>query len=426
MSNSNSSGCGLNWANLGKAKAAEPKTRQVYDPSGVAITLGAKDEKAAGGEGIVFTVPGKPGFLVKIYKRKTLDDASKLAQTRDRIEAMLANRRFATMPGIAWPLMPVFADANRGKMIGYVMRACSGVPFQSLFYGAKHLKKRFPTWTRVDLARVAKEVVSRVAELGEAGICVGDFNPENFLVDKDGHVSFIDTDSFQINDGSGRVIISHTHKPEVCAPEILNDRSLLNRPRTAEQTRFSAAVIAFQLLMCGVHPYSYYDPENGGGCGTPDENLRAGKCPLGFGSGSDCRMRQDVYFLWSYLTGKLKAAFIDTFRTGHSNPSARTSLRDLAYAIDGFLLAAAHDPAREDLEPQQAKPRDYRGTPRPTYPQRGFLQRTTSAEQFSWGSRRRDYGYPQSRECRSPLGCRPQPRCEQRPFRPSNFNPSCY
>ena len=389
------------WAQLNKPCEAEPNTRTVYDPSGGAITLGSKEEKASGGEGFVYTVPQAPNFLVKIYKRKTIDDAAKVRVLRERIEAMLANEKWRNMAGLAWPIMPVFADARQQTLIGYAMRAAQGVPFSRLFYGSKNLKAKFPSWDRLMLAKVARDFVTRVADLGEAGVTVCDFNPENFLVDASGNVTFIDTDSYQIFDRRGRPLLSHTHFAAQAAPELLSNPKMLQCPRTVEQTRFSAAVVAYQLLMCGNHPYNYFDPENGGGCGTPEENLREGRCPLGIGA--DCRLREDVYFRWSYLTGKLKNAFITTFRSGHGNPTARTSLRDLAYQIQGFVLVAQKDPTRRELEPQQAKSREYLGTinpqgrmptvhdqrpnfggtwcnpsqrSRPVYPARGFMKRS--------------------------------------------------
>ena len=365
--------CGLNWATL-SAAATEPSTRQCYDPTGVAITLKANDEKASGGEGIVYTVPGKPGILVKVYKRETLENPVKAQTLRRRIEAMCANGSCKGMHGLAWPLMPVYGDAARGKLIGFAMRACKGVPFSSIFAGPASVKAKFPSWNRCQLAKTAVNFVRRVRELSEVGVFVNDFNPANFWVDEHCNVSFIDADSFQLTDRSGRAMITHTFFASHAAPELLANPSALNRPRTIEQVAFSTALVVFQLLMCGYHPYSYQGVQGGCGCGSPDENLRVGRCPLGIGA--DCRLPDGWYRLWSYLSGKVKNSLITTFRDGHSNPPVRTSLNDLEFALNGLLITMAKDPDpdRVSLNPTKVKSRQWIQTPPPVYPSRGFLR----------------------------------------------------
>ena len=376
MATKNSSACGLkNWAKL-TGKDDEPTTRTVYDPQGVALKLGARDAKASGGEGVVYTYPANPKILVKIYKTKKLADPAKKAETAARLNAMLANKACAKMAGVAWPLMPVF-DKQK-NMVGFVMRACKGVPFQSLFAGPKSVQAKFPNWTRRELALTALAFVKRCHELAEAGVFVNDFNPANFLVDEQCNVSFIDTDSYQLRDSHGKTLLTHTYFPSHAAPELLTDPSALKRPRTIEQVCFSSAILAFQLLMCGYHPYCYYDSAKGGGVGMPDENLLAGRCPLG--QGADCRLPDGWYRLWSWLSGKLKNSFIETFRYGHQDLSRRTNLEQLAYTLQGFIFETERmnslDAAmRRSLFPATAKSHDYLGQPRPAYPNRGFLSR---------------------------------------------------
>lgn len=185
----------------------------------------------------------------------------KKAEISARLTAMFAKKSCAKMPGLAWPLMPVFNE--RWEMVGFVMRACTGIPFQSLFAGPKSVQAKFPHWTRRELARTAFAFVRRCRELAEEGVLVNDFNPANFLVDENCNVSFIDTDSYQLTDVHGKICLTHTHFPSNAAPELLSNPAALKRLRTIEQVRFSAAILAFQLLMCGYHPYSYYDSAMG-------------------------------------------------------------------------------------------------------------------------------------------------------------------
>ena len=116
-------------------------------------------------------------------------------------------------------------------------------------------------------------------------------------------------------------------------------------------------MIVFHILMCGLHPYTYFDPAHKSACGTPDENLIKGRCPLG--NGSDCQMPPgNWYNLWSHLTWSLKKAFITTFRDGHANPSSRTTLEQLEAELKKMLFVMDQDSTRRDLMPRTAKAHD--------------------------------------------------------------------
>ena len=151
--------------------------------------------------------------------------------------------------------------------------------------GPEQIMKNFPGWNRLNLANVALDYVRKLKELAAKNVLVNDFNPSNFLIDERGNVSFIDCDSFQIQSATGRINITKTFFASHVAPELLKDKSLLERPRNIHHVEFGAAMTVFSILMCGLHPYNYYDPSHNSACGTPDENLLKGRCPLGHGSG---------------------------------------------------------------------------------------------------------------------------------------------
>lgn len=333
----------------------------VYDPEGNPLQLGDRDEKASGGEGIVYTYAANPKFLIKVYKPETLNDQVKMREIRQRIQDMVRISALANCNFLAWPLMPVFD--SKQQIIGFVMGKCEGTSLLAL-RGPANIKKNFPQWDRADLAKIALDYVEKIKKLAACNVLVNDFNPSNFLVDKNGNVSFIDCDSFQIPSSRGGVNITKTYFASHVAPELLKDKSKLNCPRNIHHVEFGTALTVFQILMCGLHPYNYYDPSHKSACGTPDENLLKGRCPLGKGSG--CRIPQGGWFnLWSYLTGTLKGAFISTFRKeeGHSTPDKRVDLDRLEMELRKLLFEMKRDCTRRELLPQTAKPStDYRNT----------------------------------------------------------------
>ena len=326
---------------------------KVYDTTGEVLKLGAKDEKGSGGEGTVYELPLKNNkFLIKIYKDETLKDAREMAELRKRIISMLNIPQCANMPFLAWPVMP--AMNARKEIIGFVMHKCTGHSFLTL-RGPRFIKQRFPGWTRRELALTALDFVKKVRLLAANNILINDFNPANFLVNDKCEVTFIDCDSYQVPDGKGGVNITRTYFPSHVAPELLLNKRLLDAPRNIHQVEFGTALTVFNILMCGMHPYNYCDPSHTFACGTPEENLRNGRCPLGVGSG--CMLPQGIWYkLWSWLTFELKEIFITMFKDGHSNPAERPSLERLQKALEVLLFWMQKEPERANLEPTRKKP----------------------------------------------------------------------
>ena len=127
------------------------------------------------------------------------------------------------------------------------------------------------------------------------------------------------------------------------APELAKNKYLLDRPRTIEHVEFGIALTVFNILMCGLHPYNYYDPKDKGDCSTPEDNLIKGRCPLG--KGADCKFPKGYWYsMWSWLPYNLKSTFIQMFKDGHSNPAARPSLETLQANLEELVIRMGKDP----------------------------------------------------------------------------------
>ena len=138
------------------------------------------------------------------------------------------------------------------------------------------------------------------------------------------------------------------------APELAMNKYLLDRPRSIEHVEFGVALTVFNILMCGLHPYNYYDPKGKGDCSTPEENLIKGRCPLG--KDADCRFpKGNWYNMWSWLPFNLKSTFIQMFKAGHSNPAARPSLATLQANLEELLNRMVKDPDLRIMVPTKPK-----------------------------------------------------------------------
>ena len=317
---------GNDWLSL--AAPSGERNRTIFDPTGKPLHLKKSDILAHGGEGFVYKLSINSHYLIKVCKDETLNNSRKQSAFCDRLNAMLALEDCRKADFLAWPQMPVF-DVNR-KVIGFVMPKANGRTLRAL-YAPCQVKRFFPGWDRLQVTKVALNLVNAVQMLARHRVLVNDFNPDNFLVDKQGKVTLIDCDSFQIP-GAGEkqnTFLTRTFTPEYTAPELLFKPELFNCERTPEQVRFSLAVVVYMILMSGLHPYAQ--------CGgnDPVENLKSGKCPLDKTSG--VRLPVGWYKSLSWLPESLKEYFVKMFVDGYKDPMKRPLIGDLKTELENFI-----------------------------------------------------------------------------------------
>jgi DNA-binding helix-hairpin-helix protein with protein kinase domain len=86
-----------------------------------------------------------------------------------------------------------------------------------------------------------------------AGCVIGDINHSGILISKNATAALIDADSFQVIDGSERYLC-RVGVPEYTPPE-LQGKSLSAVVRTINHDAFGLAIVIFQLLAMGRHPF---------------------------------------------------------------------------------------------------------------------------------------------------------------------------
>ena len=195
-----------------------------------------------GGEGQVFALADGSGRALKVYDRP---DAAREAKVRAMIAAGLSR----TCTGVAFP--QELATCANGAFAGFTMslvQACR--PIHEL-YSPSSRRREFPDAGWPFLVRSALNTARSFAQVHAAGAVVGDVNGSGILVSKQALVTLIDADSFQWGpDHPCRVGM-----PEFTPPE-LQVRSLEGVTRTINHDAFGLAVIVFQLLFLGRHPFA--------------------------------------------------------------------------------------------------------------------------------------------------------------------------
>lgn len=219
---------------------------ELFDSAGRRIAIDR--ELFRGGEGTVHPVVGQSGLLVKLYHHGV--DAPKQA----KLTAMTATANDGLLRVAAWPAATLHAGAG-GRMVGFLMPRFDGQ--RSELHQLYRPGSRKQTFRQADwsfLMHAARNVAAAVATVHAAGHVVGDVNQRNFIVGGDATVKVLDCDSFQIR-GAGRIFHCPVGVPEFTPPELQN-RALDAIERTPNHDAFGLAVLIFQLLFMGRHPFA--------------------------------------------------------------------------------------------------------------------------------------------------------------------------
>jgi DNA-binding helix-hairpin-helix protein with protein kinase domain len=217
----------------------------LYDPAGAAVVLGS--QLAEGGEGVVYTVVGDAAALVKVYKKRP---------GREGVAKLRALTAGVT-PGLAqvaaWPAA-VLAESPGGPVVGFRMLRFVGYEPAHHLYNPRLRERFFPRADWRFLAHAARNVAAAFEEVHRAGCVVGDVNQSNVLVAASALAALIDCDSFQVSAG-GRVYRCGVGVSLYTPPE-LQDASFAAVDRTTHHDGFGLAVLLFQFLVAGRHPFA--------------------------------------------------------------------------------------------------------------------------------------------------------------------------
>lgn len=207
------------------------------------LSLGERIGK--GGEGEVYKVVGQPNSAVKLYTLKDTSDRQR------KVVAMIGSALFSRSSLVAFPVGAV--ESASGKFLGFSMNLVKGHrPLHDL-YAPGPRKQNFPNADFRFLVRSAANVARAIAQVHLSGCVIGDINHSGLLVSSNATVALIDADSFQFLNGRDRFLCS-VGVPEYTPPE-LQGADFSKTVRTPNQDCFGLAVVIFQILFMGRHPF---------------------------------------------------------------------------------------------------------------------------------------------------------------------------
>ena len=319
---------------------------QVFDNGGRPKNLGDLIAKP-GGEGSVYILKDKPGILVKVYHPEKLRLNREMYQAK--IEAMVSIKERFKDIDVCWPLISVYDNSK--QWIGYAMKQGSGIPMRYLAHGVAY-RKHFPNLNRVILCQFLLSFIKNVEALHSKNVYIGDYNLLNFLCNGEkNRVTMIDCDSYQISIG-GRNFPCPVGNPDLTPVEHHN-KDFKQVVRTVHSEEFSLAIIFFECLMLGRHPYDIVGGDD------PVTNLRNSNFP--YGKGRSGIPDGSWYNIWSHMPYRIKNLFIQTFTDGVQSLDKRASVKNWHDEIKIYLQEMNKGWHNKDIIPEQPKPRNYKG-----------------------------------------------------------------
>ncbi|MGF1492687.1 MAG: DNA-binding protein [Microcoleaceae cyanobacterium] len=296
--------------------------------NGQQIILDTSHMIGSGGEGRIFPVEGDDSLVAKIYHKLTDEDADKLTVMYNHPPASI--NAIPGFPSIAWPVDLVRSTDQRRRIVGFLMpRVHQALPIHT-FYTPKTRRERKPLFNYLYLHRTARNLAASVADLHASGYVIGDVNESNILVTDTALVTLVDTDSFQVRDPDTEVLYRcPVGKPEFTPPE-LQGLTFRNLDRTPEQDCFGLAVLIFQLLMEGTHPFSGVYQDRGD---PPSIEGRIKSGHFVYGQQRVPYKPMPLAPNFEILSPDLQDLFVQCFEVGHRDSSARPAARDWLVAL---------------------------------------------------------------------------------------------
>lgn len=284
-----------------------------------------------GGEGTVYACENY-NLVAKIYHEPITEEKA------EKLRWMAANKNQRLLKVAAW-VVDVLHKTPDGEIVGFLMPNVKAKEIHEL-YSLKSRRVYFPDATWHFLVHTAANLARAFHNLHRDAHIMGDVNHGNCVVMRDGTVKLIDCDSYSIKTDKMRYACEvgvATH----LAPE-LQGVNLRHVERLDRHDNFGLAVIIFQLLFLGRHPFA------GNYFGSEDKSLEDCIRERLFAYGSSAEMknvRQPPGTLrLSAMPTRISEMFERAFLT-ENRPEAREwieALEDLSLNLEQCSLHPGH------------------------------------------------------------------------------------
>ena len=257
----------------------------------------------AGGEGVVYEDADDPRMVIKVLhpQHATPDRAAKLQAMCDNPPP---NARM-----VSWPNK---VQAEAGGLRYRMPRAPDGDGTAYRFVSANERRRLPPPQQEYEYrTKLGVKIAEAFRQLHTIHVRIGDVNPHNILVSDEGLVTLIDCDSFQIpRPDKEQPFPCVVGSPEYTAPEIHD----FSEPRDQDGDNFALAVLLYQLLGDGSHPYQGIDEPSGNSVSDIRARIKEHRFAHRLGN-NGWRPRDGQLRSWEAMPTPVQDAFRTAFST---------------------------------------------------------------------------------------------------------------
>ncbi|MDO9629313.1 MAG: hypothetical protein Q7I99_05370 [Acholeplasmataceae bacterium] len=230
--------------------------KKYYLEDGSKILVDDTKPIGSGGEGSVFKLAKNPNILVKVYTERAL---IRMPEIEHKIKAMVQKKPglldYNGLTIIAWPSYVIY-DENK-KFIGYLMRRVQAKNQLSHVITPGLQKTKFPDITWYDRLVISINLAKVMSFIHKNDTVIGDINTSDFFVYPGFEIGVVDTDSFQVTSET-KLYHCKVFTPDYTPPEVFEakKKSSVELKRIPNHDNYGLAILIFQILMMGVHPFS--------------------------------------------------------------------------------------------------------------------------------------------------------------------------
>ena len=202
----------------------------------------------SGGEGAVYELRGNQDLVAKILRTTS-------PQKEKKLKALVSLSSPTLSRVSAIPQELIYDD--RGRFTGFLMpRVQGGEPIHH-FYSPSWRKTNYPNASWKTLLQVSRNVASAFHAIHSSSIVIGDVNPNSVFINRSGHATLIDADSYQVTYGSPPVTFTcDVGVANFTPPELQRERTFRGLIRHENHDLFGLSLLIFHLLFMGRHPFA--------------------------------------------------------------------------------------------------------------------------------------------------------------------------
>lgn len=291
------------------------------------VTVDTRTPVIIGDDASVYPVGGANELYAKIWRSDANEYVRRLVAMIDRPPA--DPTRNLGHVSIAWPIDILYTD-NKRDCAGYLMpRWGVSQPLGDVLNPMTR-RREMPLFSYRHLYRTARNLAATVSAIHSAGYVIGGLSDTNVCVTDSALVTITDTEHFHSRVGAADTgPRPPAGRPEYLAPERQNP-AVDTAEQLPEQDDFVLAILIFQLLMEGNHPFA------GAYTGKGESLTYSGRIQGGYfayGSIAGPYKPRDSSPPFDLLPQALRDLFVRCFEEGHAAPKARPPAEEWAAAL---------------------------------------------------------------------------------------------